>query len=314
MTATYPARPSQGIYRRVTVRIWGDVKFMRLSPLQPSGQALWLYLLTGSHTAQIPGVFVLGLAALAEVLGWETEAFTKAFDEIADEGMIKFDPKTRMWFIPKAIHHNAPANANVVKSWRSQWLSLPECELRDQIHAHLAAALSEVSDAYVTAFEDTCSKTPAKASRKALRKTSPKGMPKQKQKQNQNQEEKEKKPPALSAKPTNPCPYELIVDVHHEKLPSLPKVRLMPDSRQKALRNLWGWVLSSCRSNGDPRATTAQEALTWISDYFARADCNDFLMGRTARTNAHSSWVCDLDFLLTEKGKSQVIEKTEVIS
>ena len=85
----------------------------------------------------------------------------------------------------------------------------------------------------------------------------------------------------------------------------------MPDARQRALRKLWGWILSSSKPDGTRRATTAEEALAWIGSYFERAASNDFLMGRGERSSAHANWRCDLDFLMTDKGMRHVIEKTE---
>lgn len=115
-----------------------------------------------------------------------------------------------------------------------------------------------------------------------------------------------------SAGPTElPCPYQDLVDAYHEALPTLPSVRLMPEARQKGMRKVWGWVLSSCRPDGTRRATTADEALQWFRDYFERASHNDFLMGRTPRSGEHKDWRCDLDFLLSDKGMKQVIEKTQ---
>lgn len=197
MTNSHQRSPAEGIYRRVTVRIYGDEKFMRLSPLLPSGQALWLYLLTGPHTGPIPGVFVAGRAAITEALDWEAEAFA----EVIGEGLVEFDAKTRMWFIPKAIHHNTPPNPNVVKSWRSPWLLLPECELRDRIGQHLLSALSEVSEAFGKAFIE--------ASRKALDKPSGKPSPKHMAKQEagdrkQEQERQRQEPFAPTKVATDP--------------------------------------------------------------------------------------------------------------
>jgi len=113
-----------------------------------------------------------------------------------------------------------------------------------------------------------------------------------------------------SAKPTIPCPYQSIVDAYHANLPDLPRVKLMPESRQKAMRGMWGWVLSSQKSDGTPRAETADEAIKWLNDYFARAAKNDFITGRTPPGAGHEKWQCDLDYLLTDKGRKQVIEKT----
>jgi hypothetical protein len=103
------------------------------------------------------------------------------------------------------------------------------------------------------------------------------------------------------------------VGLYHEVLPELPKVRLMPAKRKKLIAGIWTFVLTKRRqSDNQLRAHTADQALTWIRDYFERARSNDFLMGRTPRSGEHANWQCDLDFLLTDKGKSHVIEKTVI--
>ena len=84
----------------------------------------------------------------------------------------------------------------------------------------------------------------------------------------------------------------------------------MTDKRRKAIGNWWRWVLSSKKVDGTRRAQTADQALTWMRDYFERARDNDFLMGRGSRSGDHANWQCDLDFLLTERGMKHVIEKT----
>ena len=126
------------------------------------------------------------------------------------------------------------------------------------------------------------------------------------------QNKDEYRPSALSARPPTgpPCPTGQIVAAYHEALPSLPRAKLMPDARAKAIRRLWGWVLTSRRSDGQPRATSADEAMAWIAGYFRRAAENDFLMGRGGRSAEHANWRCDLDFLLTDRGMKHVIEKT----
>ncbi len=87
-------------------------------------------------------------------------------------------------------------------------------------------------------------------------------------------------------------------------------MRLHTKTRVRALQNTWKWSLTSTRPDGSRRATDAVEALGWFRDYFTRARGNDFLMGRTPRSGPHANWKCDLDFLLTEKGMRQVIERT----
>lgn len=107
------------------------------------------------------------------------------------------------------------------------------------------------------------------------------------------------------------CPVDTIVGLYHEQLPELPSVKLLSDKRKRALRKVWRWVLTSKKSDGQPRATNADEACLWLRGYFARASKNDFLMGRGHRSAEHAGWQCDLDFLLTDRGMQHVIERTK---
>lgn len=108
---------------------------------------------------------------------------------------------------------------------------------------------------------------------------------------------------------TPPTPYDEIVAQYHAKLPTLPTVRLKTTKRTKACREFWEWVMTSTKSDGERRAQTADQALTWISGYFDRAAGNDFLMGNRPG-KGHESWRADFDFLLTERGRTHVIERT----
>jgi len=118
-------------------------------------------------------------------------------------------------------------------------------------------------------------------------------------------------PPDTSTAKLPTCPHRAIVDLYHELLPMLPSVRMMPKARKNAMSSTWAWVLTDKRMDGSARATNADEALEWFRAYFTRARDNDFLMGRVARSAGHKNWRCDLDFLLSDKGKKHVIEKTE---
>lgn len=102
-----------------------------------------------------------------------------------------------------------------------------------------------------------------------------------------------------------------VVNLYHEILPELPSVRLMTEARKKAIASFWKFVLTSKRSDGTPRATDAESALVWIRAYFERARSNDFLMGRGQKASGHEGWTCSIDFLMSEKGRIQVIEKTK---
>lgn len=155
---------AEGIYRRVSVRLWSDEKVRSLSPLKPSGQALWLYLLTGPHTGPIPGVFVAGRAALAEALEWEIEDFDACLAELTAQGLVSFDRPSRLWFIPNAVRHNPPASPNVVRGWRSAWTLLPEGPMREEVGTALMLALETSSKPCAEALREVFGKASAKPS------------------------------------------------------------------------------------------------------------------------------------------------------
>jgi uncharacterized protein YdaU (DUF1376 family) len=109
-----------------------------------------------------------------------------------------------------------------------------------------------------------------------------------------------------------PCPTESVIALYEEILPELPKVRLVNGPRKRVIAKTWEWVLTSTRRDDKSRrAENAEDALNWFRSFFESARANDFLMGRTPRNAKHANWRCDLEFLLSDKGLSQVIEKTE---
>lgn len=110
------------------------------------------------------------------------------------------------------------------------------------------------------------------------------------------------------------CPFDDIVSTYHEILPELPGVMVMKPGgpRHKAVAALWTWVMTSTRAGGVRRATTREEGLVWIREYFTRARSSDWIMGREPRGEGHASWEADLDYLCGEKGMRRVIEKTKV--
>jgi hypothetical protein len=106
------------------------------------------------------------------------------------------------------------------------------------------------------------------------------------------------------------CPVQSIVDLYHQVLPELPKVRVMDKSREKAIRDRWAWVLTTNKPDGTRRAETAEQGVEWFRTYFERTRDNDFLMGKTPRAGEHANWRPDIEFLLKSQGLKHVLEKT----
>jgi hypothetical protein len=268
-------------YGKVYARIWESADFRALSD---DGRMLVMYLLTCQH-GTISGTFRLPDGYACEDTGWDAERVAKGFANLSEKGFAYRCATTKWVWIVKFLQWNAPENPNQRKAAVKQALAVPEnCSWRADFLKACGPALG-IENPSLTVVE---------------------GLPNQKQKQKQEQ----KNPTGTSADKLPTCQHQRLVDLYHEVLPELPTVRLMNDARRKALAKCWGWVLTSTTPEGTPRATTADEALAWFRRYFERARENDFLMGRTPRKGEHAGWQCDLDFLLTDKGMKQVIEKT----
>jgi len=272
-------------YRKIEVRTWADERFRRLSPILPSGQGLWFFLLTGPHTGPIPGLFRAGRAAMAEELDWDIEAFDKAFQEVFENGMAKADFKARLVWLPNALKHNKPESPNVVRSWRVELDLLPECDLKNEAIAHIREALEFIGPSYVQAFDEILCEDRLKPSGKPSVKT----LPNQEQKQEQKQEQEKDKivdPPPASPPP---CPHQAIISLFHEVLPGLPQVVKWTDTRQEHLRKCW-------------RDETRQ-SLEWWKEYFVRVRGTPFLLGENDR-----NWQADLEWLTIESNLLKVLE------
>lgn len=102
-------------------------------------------------------------------------------------------------------------------------------------------------------------------------------------------------PPTHSAAPPVPIqqeelPCQAIVDVYHEVLPELPRVRMITAARQKAIR-------SRLRSDADRRD------LEWWRRYFLAVRPCRFLFGANNR-----NWTASFDFLISQRGMAGVLE------
>jgi hypothetical protein len=164
-------------YRKIEMRMWADHKFRELSPVPPSGQSLWLYLLTGPHTGIIPGLSRAGRLALAEALGWAPEAFEAAFDEIASRHMAKSDWNAGVVWIPNAIKCNPPQSPNVITAWRKEWPLIPDCDLKTIAYETIQSAVYAMGKGFREAFSAAFEKP----STKAFTKPPAKPMPNQEQ-------------------------------------------------------------------------------------------------------------------------------------
>lgn len=118
------------------------------------------------------------------------------------------------------------------------------------------------------------------------------------------------------ARPENPipCPYEAIVALYAQECPDLKQVGVLDGvkwerDRKPGMKEMWDWILTSKRPDGSRRATTAEEALEWIREYFGRVKLIGWMM-KPSGTGQHANWTASFDYLITSAGITKVIEET----
>jgi hypothetical protein len=144
-----------GFYRKIDTKIWSDSRFSALSRPKPNAQTLFLYLLTGPHTGQLPGIFIAGKRGLAEALGWSEAEFDQCFVELEKTMSVTADWRHRVVAIPKAAKYNLPNSPNQLKNWRRVLESLPDCTARSLYYGYVSALVKRLGPRFVEAFETT---------------------------------------------------------------------------------------------------------------------------------------------------------------
>lgn len=266
-------------YRTVDVRLWGDSKFQLLSSLKPSGQALFLYLLTNPNTTSLPGLYRAGAAGMAEELGWMLEDFMQAFDEVSAQGLAIADFAARVIFIPNAIKYNKPQSPNVVSSWVQHWDEIPECELKKIAFKRFEDFINDMSEAF----------------REAFRKAFSKARPNQEQEQKQERSISAQSERVSELKPENKCPDEAVIALYHEILPMCPPVRVWHQGRRSLLQSRW-------------REDKARQVIEWWRGYFEHVKQSRFLTGNVINQDGKPPFIADLEWLIRPNNFAKVIE------
>ncbi|MFZ7112453.1 MAG: hypothetical protein ACOWYE_12280 [Desulfatiglandales bacterium] len=250
-----------GKYRKVDPRIWNDEKFRQFSD---AGKLCFFFLLTHPHMTPL-GAMRASIPGLAAEMGWKEKAFRGAFEEAFSKAMVKVDERACFLWIPNFLKYNGPESPNVVKAWVKCLDDLPECSLKNECLHRVKAFTEDLPEAFTKALPEAFAKTMAN------------------QEQEQEQEKEGAPTPTL-------CPHREIIDLYHEILPELARVRAWTKERQKALRARW---------KEDPKRQNSD----WWKGFFEYVRKSPFLLGENDRR-----WTPNLNWLVTESHFVDIVE------
>lgn len=143
-------------YAQVDRCVWVDAKFLALSAPAPNAQTLFLWLLTSPESGLVPGLIRIGLAGMAEAIGWTTEQTSALMDELVAAGMARVDWKARLVWLPKALSRNLPRQAQNMSPWAKAWSEIPECPLKAEAWQGMFDTLASKKPELAESFEKQC--------------------------------------------------------------------------------------------------------------------------------------------------------------
>src|SRR3990167_8860981 len=95
-------------FRKVDTRTWNDQKFNSLSD---DGKLVFFLLLTHPYLTPL-GAMRATLAGLASELYWTVHRFKRAFKELVEKNMVKYDAAFFLLWLPNFIKYNRPELRN----------------------------------------------------------------------------------------------------------------------------------------------------------------------------------------------------------
>jgi hypothetical protein len=97
------------------------------------------------------------------------------------------------------------------------------------------------------------------------------------------------------------CPQSQIVDLYHDSLPELARVKIWSEERQAALRARWTQAVSN--NNG-----LKSSSIEWWKGFFEYIKESDFLMGRTEPHTGRKRFKANLEWIVKKKNFINILE------
>lgn len=105
---------------------------------------------------------------------------------------------------------------------------------------------------------------------------------------------------ASSASPAAPCqcPHQKLVDLYHEKCPTLPRVKVISERRQQYARQRWREILDG---------REPEKAIEWFGRFFERVNESRFLTGQI-ENGERRPFLADFEWILKPNNFIKIYE------
>jgi len=100
------------------------------------------------------------------------------------------------------------------------------------------------------------------------------------------------------------CDHDGVIALYHQFLPTLRRVEVWNDTRKGYLRQRWREVAEELSKT---KKATAQDVLTWFTEFFQHIGTSKFLTGRVNSKDGRA-FLADLEWILKPSNFAKIVE------
>ena len=312
-------------YQYINTNIWNDSFMLDLTPEE---KFFYVYLLT-CERGNIIGAFELPVKIIELQTGYNRESIEKLIARFVGYGKIIYDQASKEICLVNWLRHNGNTSEKLTKRYLELFNSIKSLEIKEKI-ASVASSIglpfckntypidtlsiphtypSHTTDTTQTLHntdKNTCASSeasaeapppvggvPADAETHATPLNDETGLPPA----GAVADDPPDNPPVADHGKLNP---QTLVDLYNQRCRSLPKAKILSDSRKQALRNRWR---QAGKELGRYNPADPDAGVAWWTKFFAAVEESDFLTGRSEK-----GFVAGFDWILQQKNFVKIVE------
>jgi hypothetical protein len=276
------------MFRKVDVSFWQDSDMIELTP---EGKYFYLYLLTNPHTT-LCGIYEISKRVMSFETGFNIDTIDKLIRQFEEKGKIIYDPGTCEIFIKNWYRYNFTSSPKVIKGIIHDLKKVKSGKLLTAFWNTIPDDVKSVLIEYGYPI-DTLSIPYGYPMDTDPHIDIDKDLDIDKDKEIDIDIEKDKTAPSQDCEDSpSRTPYKQIVELYHRICKSLPRVKVLNETRKRLIRARW-------KEHPD---------MSFWEEYFKRVEASDFLCGRSEPSGGRPPFMADFEWLIRPSNFVKVIE------